>query len=187
MSGSHTSSHMSPAQAAQVAEVSRWTILRAIKSHELQASRDNRNHWRITRDDLDIWRGHTVRTVEDLHTSHTPRDTAELRERLAAETTRADVAEAMLAREQAAMNEMRADRDRWHEAYRDAARKSDPILPVAFTVISAAALAALANGLTMKDSPMGWLSILLGGVLLVMSIAIAARIRGQHTLRDGDK
>lgn len=46
--------------------------MRAIKAHELQAMRDNRNHWRIAPGDLDSWRAHTVRTVEGLHTSHTP-------------------------------------------------------------------------------------------------------------------
>lgn len=45
--------------------------MRAIKAHELQAVRDNRNQWRIASDDLDRWRAHTVRTSEDLHTSHT--------------------------------------------------------------------------------------------------------------------
>ena len=58
----HTLSHMSPAQAAQVADVSRWTIMRAIKSRDLQASRDNRNQWRIASDALEAWRAHTVRT-----------------------------------------------------------------------------------------------------------------------------
>ena len=67
----HTNMHMSPAQAAQAAGVSRWTIMRAINSHELQASRNNRNQWLIASDDLDRWRSHTVRTPEDLHTSHT--------------------------------------------------------------------------------------------------------------------
>lgn len=102
----HRAAHMSPAQAAQAAGVSRWTIMRAIKSQELQAIRDNRNQWRITPDDLDRWCASTVRTPTDLHTSHTPEVVAELRERLSAETVRADAAER--ARDQA-----EADRDRW--------------------------------------------------------------------------
>lgn len=107
--GPHTSLHMSPAQAAQVASVSRWTIMRAINSQELQAIRDNRNQWRIAHDDLDRWRASTVRTEPDLHTS----EAVKLREKLAAETARADVAEAMLAREREALDDLRADRDRW--------------------------------------------------------------------------
>lgn len=100
--GPHTSLHMSPAQAAQTAGVSRWTIMRAINSQELQAVRDNRNQWRIAPDDLDRWRASTVRTEPDLHTP----EAAKLREKLAAETARAEVAEALLAATE-------ADRDRW--------------------------------------------------------------------------
>ena len=46
---------MSPAQAAQAAGVSRWSVLRAIKALKLQAKRDNRGHWRIAPDDLADW------------------------------------------------------------------------------------------------------------------------------------
>ena len=109
----HTLPHMSPTQAAQVANVSRWTIMRAIKSHNLQAIRDNRNQWRITADALEAWRAHTVRTPPDLHISHTQETVAELREKLAAETTRADVAEAILAHERKALAATENDRDGW--------------------------------------------------------------------------
>lgn len=50
-----TSSPMSPAQAAQLKGVSRRTIMRAIESYELQAFRDNRNHWKIDPQALDKW------------------------------------------------------------------------------------------------------------------------------------
>lgn len=99
--GVHTNLHMSPAQAAQVANVSRWTIMRAIKSLELLATRDNRNQWKIAAEDLDRWRQHSVRGPETLHTSHTYEVEIELREKLAAATARADAAE--------------ADRDRWQD------------------------------------------------------------------------
>ena len=46
---------MSPAQAAQAANVSRRTIMRAIERHDLKASRDNRNRWKISRADFDKW------------------------------------------------------------------------------------------------------------------------------------
>ncbi len=114
-SAPHTHAHISPAQAAQAAGVSRWTIMRAIKSHELQATRDNKNQWRIAADDLDRWRSHTVRTPEDLHTPHTPEAVIELREKLAAATARADAAEALLSREQKALNDACADRDQWRD------------------------------------------------------------------------
>lgn len=183
----HTHVHMSPAQAAQAAGVSRWTIMRAIKAHKLQATRDNRNQWKIAAEDLDRWRLHSVRTPEAVHTLHTHEVVTELRERLATETARANAAEAMLSREQEVLKDALIDRDRWYDAYREATRKGDPILPVAFTVLFTASLAALANGMTMKDSLIGWLSIILGGVLLVMSIAIADRIRRQHEPKDVGK
>lgn len=50
-----TSAPMSPAQAAQLKNVSRRTIMRAIESHDLQAFRDNRNHWKIDPQMLDKW------------------------------------------------------------------------------------------------------------------------------------
>ena len=106
---------MSPAQAAQVAGVSRWTIMRAIKSHELQASRDNRNQWRITSSDLSAWMMHTVHPQPDAPKLHTMEVETELREQLAAAVTRANVAEAMLVREREALDEIRADRDAWKQ------------------------------------------------------------------------
>jgi excisionase family DNA binding protein len=113
--GPHTSAHMSPAQAAQAAGVSRWTIMRAINSQELQAIRGNRNQWKIALDALDRWRASTVRTPIVLHTLHTQDEARELRVKLAAETSRADVAEAMLAREREALADLRADRDAWKQ------------------------------------------------------------------------
>jgi excisionase family DNA binding protein len=98
----HPSPHMSPAHAAQVANVSRWAIMRAIKSHKLEATRDNRNHWKISPDDLDVWCAHSVRIAHPAH----PDESTELREKLASETARADAAER--ARDQA-----ESDRDRW--------------------------------------------------------------------------
>lgn len=94
-----TLSHMSPAQAAQVAGVSRWTVMRAIKSHSLHASRDNRNQWRISQSDLDSWMSHNVQLHITAPNVHTSQIIAQLREQLASEKSRADAAE--------------ADRDRW--------------------------------------------------------------------------
>lgn len=111
----HTILHMSPAQAAQVASVSRWTIMRAIKSQDLLATRDNRNQWKITAEDLDRWRLHSVRTPEEAHTVHTFEAESELRKKLAEETARANVAEALLTRERDALASAEADRDRWQK------------------------------------------------------------------------
>jgi excisionase family DNA binding protein len=100
--------HLSPAQAAQVAGVSRWTIMRAIKDHILLAKRDNRNHWSINPDDLDRWRLSTVRTVEAAHHLHTPNDTSEALMKVASlEAENGQLRERLL--------EAQADRDAWRE------------------------------------------------------------------------
>lgn len=99
--GLHTPAHMSPAQAAQVAGVSRWTIMRAIKAQELLANRDNRNQWRISPEALDRWRAHIVRTPPDLPTLPTS-DAIEL---AAVKAENGQLRERLAAAE--------ADRDRW--------------------------------------------------------------------------
>ena len=111
MHDAHSSPHMTPEQAAQAANVSRWTILRAIKGQHLQARRDNRNRWQISPQDLDEWCAHTVRTptieapAPDIAQAD---ETPALRAALAAETARADAAER--SRDQA-----EADRNQWRD------------------------------------------------------------------------
>jgi len=110
-STAHSAAHMSPAQAAQYVGVSRWTIMRAIKSNDLSAFRDNKNQWRISQQELEHWKGYTVRTPDvahDMHTPEVPSEAVELREKLAAAISRAEAAER--ARDQAEI-----DRDRWCE------------------------------------------------------------------------
>lgn len=46
---------LTPAQAAQAAQVSRPTISRALKAGELHGFRDNSGAWHIKRDDLNAW------------------------------------------------------------------------------------------------------------------------------------
>jgi excisionase family DNA binding protein len=112
MSNMHTlhseRAHLSPAQAAQVAGVSRWTIMRAIKSQHLLAKRDNRNHWNINPDDLDRWRASTVHTAEDSHHLHTLKDTSETLVKVATlEAENGQLRERLL--------EAQTDRDAWRE------------------------------------------------------------------------
>ena len=114
MSSPHTplhTLHMSPAQAAQVAKVSRWTILRAIKSQHLQARRDNRNNWQISAPDLAAWCAHSVQAhplAPPAPDAAQADETPTLRAALAAATARADAAER--ARDQA-----EADRNQWRD------------------------------------------------------------------------
>lgn len=124
MTDAHTRLHsprLSPAQAAQVAGVSRWTILRAIKSQQLQALRDNRNNWQISRQDLETWRAHTVQAQAlaplDAPPAQADAEASALRAALAGETARATAAER--ARDQA-----EADRDHWRDVARTLARRS---------------------------------------------------------------
>jgi hypothetical protein len=63
--------------------------MRAIKTQQLQAHRDNRNHWKIADEHLDDWRAHSVHA----HTSAHPDDSPTIREKLAVQTTRAEAAE----------------------------------------------------------------------------------------------
>ncbi|WP_146612679.1 helix-turn-helix domain-containing protein [Paracoccus sediminilitoris] len=46
---------MSPAQVAQATNTSRRTVMRAIDAQDLQAFRDNRNHWKITAQAVEMW------------------------------------------------------------------------------------------------------------------------------------
>jgi DNA-binding MurR/RpiR family transcriptional regulator len=107
----HSAENMSPAQAAQCVGVSRWTIMRAIKSQDLLAFRDNKNQWKIASEVLKAWRPSIEHTGAESHIMHTQSVSEEvlgLREKLAAAVSRAEAAER--ARDQAEV-----DRDRWHE------------------------------------------------------------------------
>lgn len=128
MTAAHTDTHsqnLTPEQAAQLANVSRWTILRAIKSQRLQARRDNRNRWQITLQDLETWSAHNVQAQHDapLETRSAQTDeTPALRAALAAETARADAAER--ARDQA-----EADRNQWRDMAQTLANRRRSIWP----------------------------------------------------------
>jgi len=102
---------MSPAQAAQVADVSRWTIMRAIKSSDLQAFRDNKNQWRIKADDLNAWLSaqcaHTVQEEVDAHPAHP--------EPIAQDTLELVRVKAELEAEKTLRATIEADRDHWRE------------------------------------------------------------------------
>ncbi len=102
---------LTPAQAAKRAGVSRPTINRALKSLKLTGRRDNQNRWQIVPEDLDAWsasrgREQAVTTenvqpviIHDDQLEHLRAKLSAAREALAAETARANAAE--------------ADRDRW--------------------------------------------------------------------------
>lgn len=111
----HTPAHLSPAQAAQAANVSRWTIMRAIKSADLLAFRDNKNQWRIKADDLNSWLSahpaqcaHTVQEKDDAHPVHTPNPIAQ-------DTLELVRVKAELEAEKMLRAAIEADRDHWRD------------------------------------------------------------------------
>jgi hypothetical protein len=92
--------------------------MRAINGLKLKAQRDNRNNWKISKEDLNAWFAHTVLQQHDA----LPKEELELREKLAGETARADAAER--ARDQA-----EADRDRWRDLAEKLAEKPRRLWP----------------------------------------------------------
>lgn len=81
--GAPMSLTMSPSQAAQASGTSRRSVMRAIETQELQAFRDNRNHWKITPQALEEWASAQGAPSEQLPTPAHPlptlEDTAEWR------------------------------------------------------------------------------------------------------------
>lgn len=46
---------LSPAQVAQRCATSRRSVMRAIENLDLKATRDNRNHWKVSAEEADRW------------------------------------------------------------------------------------------------------------------------------------
>lgn len=111
--------HMSPAQAAKVAGVSRWAILRAIKSLKLNAFRDNRGNWQISPDDLAEWcvahMPHSVQSTPiaypDSAPAHDPAQ-AELIVSLRADLARAEQRAALAEADKRAAEALAQERER---------------------------------------------------------------------------
>ena len=101
-----TSAPISPAQAAQLKGVSRRTIMRAIESHELQAFRDNRNHWKIDPQALDKWTD-----AQWAPTGHAHPDMPTVPNQAVAITLARVEAERDALREQ--LEQIKEDRDHW--------------------------------------------------------------------------
>lgn len=69
---------MTPDDAAQRAATTRWSIMRAIKAHTLRATRDNRNRWSITPEDLAAWlAAHRQQSAPTERTVSAPRKAAQ--------------------------------------------------------------------------------------------------------------
>jgi excisionase family DNA binding protein len=103
---------LSPAAAARKAGLSRRTIMRVIQIGELNATRDNRNAWRIRPEDLDAWLASRepaeTRGPGPTHAHPDAHLVGELRARI-------EGLEARLADRDAQLADLRADRDAWRE------------------------------------------------------------------------
>jgi excisionase family DNA binding protein len=99
---------ISPAHAAQSKNVSRRTIMRAIKDYDLKAFRDNRNHWKIDVQDLDEWAQAQCAPSGNFHPALPIMPTPDLEAKLAVVEAQRDAA-----REQ--LEGVQEDRDRWRE------------------------------------------------------------------------
>lgn len=92
--------------------------MRAIKSGDLQAFRDNKNQWRIKADDLNAWLSahhaqcaHTVHEEIDAHPMHPPAHP----DLIAQDTLEVVRLKAELEAEKTLRATIEADRDHWRE------------------------------------------------------------------------
>ena len=99
---------LTPKKAADLANVSRGTIMNAIKDGSLIAFRDNRNHWQIHPDKLSKWM--TERGDNDTDKSVKP-DTQTVDEN----SLRIAVLEVELKARDQRISDLEQDRDSWKE------------------------------------------------------------------------
>lgn len=113
---------MSPTQVAQATNTSRRTVMRAIEAQELQAFRDNRNHWKITPQAVEEWalaqqppsaRAQHLPTTE-LQFAHSVPTSTEVIEALEAERQARRSAEVEAAELRGKLAATEAERDRLH-------------------------------------------------------------------------
>jgi len=112
---------MSPAQAAQLAKVSRSTVSRALKAGELRGFRDNRGHWRIEPDDLEQWSN----SVQEQVPAHNEQPKIDHYTALALATARADIAEHRIEAAEQRAEAAERDRDEWRSQAQQLARAMD--------------------------------------------------------------
>lgn len=116
---------MSPAHAAQVAKVSRRTIMRAVESREIQATRNNKNQWQITEEALKIWMGAQWAPITNAHQESPTTPTSEnveLTAKLAAAETRAELLSTQL-------DDVKAERDQWRKMAQKLADRPNSFWP----------------------------------------------------------
>lgn len=117
-----TSLPMSPSQVSHATGASRRTIMRAVEAGELEAFRDNRNHWKITAQAVEKWalaqiapsgRAHPI-TVPEPPSAHVLPTSIEAADALAAERQARRLAEVEAAELRGKLIATEAERDRLH-------------------------------------------------------------------------
>lgn len=115
-----TSLPMSPSQVAHATGASRRTIMRAVEAGELEAFRDNRNHWKITAQAVEEWaraqvalsgHAHPI-IVPEPQSAHVLPTSIEEAEALAAERQARQLAEVEAAELRGKLIATEAERDR---------------------------------------------------------------------------
>lgn len=110
---------LTPKQAADRAQVSRGTIMNAIKDRHLWAIQDNRNRWQIAPDDLAKWLSDRTAIITD--NAGNP-DTAPATEK----DIRIAVLEAELKGKDQRIADLERDRDDWKAQAQELARRDLP-------------------------------------------------------------
>jgi len=113
---------MSPTQVAHATNTSRRTVMRAVEAQELQAFRDNRNHWKITAQAVEQWVGAQCAPGGHAHplpipeppSAHPPPTSDEQAEALEAERQARRLAEVEAAELRGKLAATEAERDRLH-------------------------------------------------------------------------
>lgn len=117
-----TSMPMSPSQVSHATGASRRTIMRAVAAGELEAFRDNRNHWKITAHAVEKWalaqlapsgHAHCV-IVSEPPSAHVLPTSIEEADALAAERKARQLAEVEAAELRGKLIATEAERDRLH-------------------------------------------------------------------------
>lgn len=98
---------LTPQVAAQQANVSRGTIMNAIKNNSLMARRDNRNRWQITSEDLSNW----MASRSDISTDSSANFDSEKVEQEARKTIRIAVLEAEIEAKDKRISDLEQERD----------------------------------------------------------------------------
>jgi len=128
-------STLSPREAARIAKVGKSTIMRAIEATQLEATRNNRNQWRIERSALDRWTMDRPGPDRDSPTDRTGADWSTLADDLDAARLTIAQMEARLEERAALVRAAEMDRDRWRALAekltdRPAAPPADPPVPL---------------------------------------------------------